>query len=172
MSDPRADAERAKQEEAARFKREQDHKLSALRNQMPQNLSTPNLTRSGAYQAGQFNDGTGGTGLQRSSRVFSGPPAHASNPSRTSLGMQAGGMMGQGGAMAPGAIVQGGMMGNGYGMPGYNMAAPGYSAPAGYGAAYGMPQMQQAPLQMMPMPMQQPGQQYDRVDRWRQSIVP
>lgn len=172
LSDPRADAERAKQEEAARFKREQDHKLAALRNQMPQNLSSPNLVRSGAYQAGQFNDGTGGTGLQRTSRVFSGPAAHASNPSRNSLAMQAGGMMGQGGVMAPGVMVQGGVMGNGYGMPGYNMAAPGYSAPAGYGAAYGMPQMAQVPLQMMPMPVQQPGQQYDRVDRWRQSILP
>ncbi|KAK7920930.1 hypothetical protein PG985_008952 [Apiospora marii] len=145
LSDPRMEAERAREEEAARFKRDQESKLAALRSQMPQNLSSSQLPRSGAYGAGQFNDGTGGTGWKRHSRVpsFNAPPT---------AGM---GMGMNGGAM------QGGMMGNNY-----NMA--GYGAPT---AAYGM---QQTPLQMnmMPMTMQQPGQQHDMVDRWRQSIVP
>ncbi|KAK8094331.1 hypothetical protein PG997_001016 [Apiospora hydei] len=133
LSDPRMEAERARQEEASRFRRDQDSKLAALRSQMPQNLSSSQLPRSGAFGAGQFNDGTGGTGLKRHNRV----PSFAAPQ------------------QAPG------MMGNSY-----NMA--GYGAPT---AAYGMQQM---PLQMnaMPMGMQQPGQQHDMVDRWRQSIVP
>ncbi|KAK8039019.1 hypothetical protein PG993_007430 [Apiospora rasikravindrae] len=144
LSDPRMEAERTRQEEASRFRRDQDSKLAALRSQMPQNLSSPQLPRSGAFGAGQFNDGTGGTGLKRHSRV----PSFAAPQQATGMGMN-------GGAM------QGGMMGNNY-----NMA--GYGAPT---AAYGMQQM---PLQMnmMPMGMQQPGQQHDMVDRWRQSIVP
>ncbi|KAK8086804.1 hypothetical protein PG994_001778 [Apiospora phragmitis] len=146
LSDPRMEAERTRQEEAARFRRDQESKLAALRSQMPQNLSSAQLPRSGAFGAGQFNDGTGGTGLNRHSRV----PSFVAPQQAPGMGM---GM--SGGAM------QGGMMGNNY-----NVA--GYGAPT---AAYGMPQM---PLQMnmMPMTMQQPGQQHDMVDRWRQSIVP
>ncbi|KAK8107583.1 uncharacterized protein PG998_009596 [Apiospora kogelbergensis] len=149
LSDPRIEAERARREEADRFRRDQESKLSALRSQMPQNVNGPQLSRSGAYAAGQFNDGTGGTGWQRHSRVPSfGVPQQAPG---MGMGMN-------GGAM------QGGMMGNNYNM------ASGYGAPGGYGAptnAYGVQQMN-----MMPMTMQQPGQQHDMVDRWRQSIVP
>ncbi|KAK8134139.1 hypothetical protein PG984_006151 [Apiospora sp. TS-2023a] len=146
LSDPRMEAERAREEEAARFRREQESKLSALRSQMPQNLSTPQLPRSGAYGSGQFNDGTGGTGWQRHSRV---PSFNAPQAAGMGMGMN-------GGAM------QGGMMGNNY-----NMA--GYGAPT---AAYGMQQNLPLQMNMMPMTMQQPGQQHDMVDRWRQSIVP
>ncbi|KAK7948439.1 uncharacterized protein PG986_009325 [Apiospora aurea] len=133
LSDPRMEAERARQEEASRFRRDQDSKLAALRSQMPQNLSSSNLPRSGAFGAGQFNDGTGGTGLKRHSRV----PSFAAPQ------------------QAPG------MMGNSYNM-------------AGYGAPTAAYDVQQMPLQLnvMPMGMQQPGQQHDMVDRWRQSIVP
>ncbi|KAI1186939.1 hypothetical protein F5B17DRAFT_401660 [Nemania serpens] len=60
LSDPRADAERAKQEEAARYKEDQKRKLSALRNQMPSNLSAPNLVKPGGFMSGRFNDGSGG----------------------------------------------------------------------------------------------------------------
>ncbi|KAK8025838.1 hypothetical protein PG990_003661 [Apiospora arundinis] len=144
LSDPRMEAERARQEEAARFRRDQESKLAALRSQMPQNLNGPQMPRSGAYAAGQFNDGTGGTGLQRHSRV----PSFVAPQQAPGMGMG----------------MNGGMMGNNY-----NMAA-GYGAPGGYGApapGYGMQQMN-----MMPMTMQQPGQQHDMVDRWRQSIVP
>ncbi|KAI1193928.1 hypothetical protein F5X97DRAFT_312376 [Nemania serpens] len=60
LSDPRIDAERAKQEEAARYKEDQKRKLSALRNQMPSNLSAPNLVKPGGFMSGRFNDGSGG----------------------------------------------------------------------------------------------------------------
>lgn len=75
-------------------------------------------------------------------------------------------------------------MQNGYGVPiaiphGYSTPMAGMTMPNGYVApmgsvGYGGMQMPPLPVQMMPMPgqIQQPGQQYDRVDRWRQSIIP
>ncbi|KAI1099280.1 hypothetical protein F4804DRAFT_87878 [Jackrogersella minutella] len=60
LTDPRVEAEKAKQEEAARYRQDQDRKLAALRSQLPTNLSAPNLSRPGGYMAGRFNDGTGG----------------------------------------------------------------------------------------------------------------
>ncbi|KAI0137486.1 hypothetical protein BJ170DRAFT_63734 [Xylariales sp. AK1849] len=147
LRDPRADNERAKQAEAERFRRDQDRKFAALRAQMPTNLSTPNRQRSGGYMSGQFNDGTGGKMAR--SRVSS------------TYGAQMPGSVHQ--MTMNGGVMNGGVMGNtvyGGGMSGYGM-------PNGYG--YGMPLQQ---IQMTQMPMQQPGQHYDIVDRWRQSIVP
>ncbi|KAI1171339.1 hypothetical protein F4777DRAFT_64179 [Nemania sp. FL0916] len=60
LSDPRIDAERAKQAEASRYKEDQKRKLTTLRNQMPSNLSAPNLVRPGGFMSGRFNDGSGG----------------------------------------------------------------------------------------------------------------
>ncbi|KAI0908550.1 hypothetical protein F4824DRAFT_353169 [Ustulina deusta] len=60
LSDPRMDAERARQEEAARYKEDQKRKFTALRHQMPSNLSAPNLVKPGGFMSGRFNDGTGG----------------------------------------------------------------------------------------------------------------
>jgi len=69
MTDPRVDAERAKQEEAARYKRDQEQKFAALRQQMPSNLSAPNLVKAGGFMSGRFNDGTGG-GFGQSRRTM------------------------------------------------------------------------------------------------------
>ncbi|KAH6656489.1 hypothetical protein BKA67DRAFT_531757 [Truncatella angustata] len=150
LTDPRAEAERAKQEEAHRFRKDQGHKLAGFRAQMPTNLSTPNTQRSGGYMAGQYNDATGG-GI-----------GHARTPSHHRI---------QAPSMQP-MDLNGGkgvMMGNVYGaagMGGYHTLQHSYSqGNLGYN---GMPLQ----MQTLPMPLQQPGQQYDRVDRWRQSIVP
>lgn len=152
LTDPRADTERARQEEAHRFRKSQDMKLAGFRAQIPDNLSTPNLQRSGGYMAGQYNDGTaggfgrGGSRLQHSSSFQAPTMQHMS----TNNGI--GGMM---------------MGNNAYGMGGVG----GYNGMQNNGYGHNVLGYNGMPLQL-PMPMQQPGQQYDRVDRWRQSIVP
>ncbi|KAI2463187.1 hypothetical protein F4781DRAFT_426564 [Annulohypoxylon bovei var. microspora] len=124
LTDPRAEAEKAKQEEAVRYKQDQERKMAVLRAQMPSNLSAPNLSRPGGYMAGRFNDGTGGgLGHLRTSTAISG----------ASGGIMSGGM-------------NNGMMG----------------APNVYGAQVATPYGVQ---------IQAPGQM-DRVERWRQSILP
>ncbi|ETS79440.1 hypothetical protein PFICI_09293 [Pestalotiopsis fici W106-1] len=150
LTDPRADTERAKQEEAQRFRKSQDLKLAGFRAQIPDNLSTPNLQRSGGYMAGQYNDGTAG-GLGRT-RLQHSSSFQAPGVQQLPMNNAIGGIMGGNNAYGMGSVGgYNGMHNNGYGQ---NVLA--YN---------GMP------LQL-PMPMQQPGQQYDRVDRWRQSIVP
>ncbi|KAK5636333.1 hypothetical protein RRF57_012045 [Xylaria bambusicola] len=73
LSDPRLDAERLRQEEAARYKEDQKRKLAALRHQMPSNLSAPNLVKPGGFMSGRFNDGTGGGfGQPRDSTMMGG----------------------------------------------------------------------------------------------------
>ncbi|KAI1452913.1 hypothetical protein F4805DRAFT_402694 [Annulohypoxylon moriforme] len=127
LTDPRAEAERAKQAEAVRYRQDQDQKLAALRSQMPSNLSTPNLNRPGGYMAGRFNDGTGGgTGHLRTSTALSGYP-------NQDIGVGAGFM---GGKMNSGTAVYGAQVNPSYGV---QMQAPG---------------------------------QMDRVERWRQSVLP
>ncbi|KAI5864099.1 hypothetical protein GGS23DRAFT_562954 [Durotheca rogersii] len=74
LHNPKAEAERAKREEAARYRQDQDMKLAALRSQMPSNLTKPNLTHSGGFLAGRFNDGTGGgLGQPRASMAMAYP---------------------------------------------------------------------------------------------------
>ncbi|KAI0427958.1 hypothetical protein F5Y09DRAFT_314551 [Xylaria sp. FL1042] len=100
LSDPRVDAERARQEEAARYKEEQKRKLSALRHQMPSNLSAPNLVKPGGFMSGRFNDGTGGgLGQPRDSTMIGGfgsdsaLPNPALNASAMGNAFRAGGAM-------------------------------------------------------------------------------
>ncbi|KAI0406973.1 hypothetical protein F4802DRAFT_555179 [Xylaria palmicola] len=81
LSDPRLDAERAKQEEAARYHEDQKRKLTALRHQMPSNLSAPNLVRPGGFMSGRFNDGTGGGfGQPRDSMTMGGVRSNSTIP--------------------------------------------------------------------------------------------
>ncbi|KAI1813827.1 hypothetical protein GGS20DRAFT_551645 [Poronia punctata] len=100
LVDPRVDAERTKQEEAARYKREQDQKFAALRQQIPSNLSAPNLAKPGGYMAGRYNDGTGGgLGQPRNSMAVGGfavnspIPGPAANASAMGNAFRAGGAM-------------------------------------------------------------------------------
>lgn len=148
LTDPRAEAERSKQEGAARFKWEQEQKLAALRAQMPANLTQPQASQSGAFMNGQFNDGNaGGMGFHRASMW---PGNFGQTPV---MGHQVGSSFGMG--------TYG--VSNGYGMQMQNdCGAYGTSATNGYGM----------PMQMQMQSMQQPGQQHDRVNQWRQSVVP
>ncbi|KAI1403263.1 hypothetical protein F4819DRAFT_229601 [Hypoxylon fuscum] len=142
LSDPRAEAERVKQEEAARYKHDREQKMAALRSQMPASISTPNLKQPGGYMAGRFNDGNGGAaGHLRTTTAVSGY-------ARQSTGV---------------AMMNNGMVGTGYPTGGAvgGMMPPPYGAQNVYGAQmnnpYGM--------------SQQPGH-IDRVERWRQSVFP
>ncbi|OTA54956.1 hypothetical protein K449DRAFT_192274 [Hypoxylon sp. EC38] len=139
VSDPKVEAEKAKQEEAARYRQDQDQKLAALRSQMPSSLSTPNLNQPGGYMAGRFNDGNGG-GIGHL-RTATAPSGHSHQ-----------GMVNHG-------RMSSGVMLNPYPMGG---PMPSYGTPNGYGAQISTP---------YGMQMQAPGQM-DRVERWRQSVLP
>ncbi|KAI0397209.1 hypothetical protein F5Y17DRAFT_416658 [Xylariaceae sp. FL0594] len=89
LADPRADAERARQEAAARYRREQEQKFAALRQQMPTNLNTPNLVKAGGFMSGRFNDGAGG-GFGQSRKSMAGP---ATNAGAMGTAFRAGGAM-------------------------------------------------------------------------------
>jgi hypothetical protein len=152
LTDPRADAERVKQEEAARYKKDQEQKMAVLRAQMPTTLTIPTHQKTGAYMSGQFNDGNAG-GIGR-------PRLHSSHGASAANGM---------GQQAPlgmnGGVINGGMMGNvSYGI---GAVGGGYGMPNGQFGYGGMPMQTQ-----LQMPMQQPGYQYDRVNQWRQSVIP
>jgi hypothetical protein len=126
-SDPRTDAERAKQEEAARYKRDQEQKFATLRNQMPSNLSAPNLVKPGGFMSGRFNDGTGGGfGHPRDSMVMSGFAGNSAIPNPAKQASVMGNAFRVGGAMSS------------YGPP---MANP-------YASPYGVPTQAQAAGQM------------------------
>ncbi|KAI1381074.1 hypothetical protein F4677DRAFT_115676 [Hypoxylon crocopeplum] len=149
LNDPRAEAERARQEEAARYRQDQDQKMAALRSQMPSSLSTPNLNQPGGYMAGRFNDGTGGgVGHLRTSTALGGYPSPGIG---TSMGMM------------NHARANSAMVGNAYPVGGtVGVPGPPYGVPAGYGAQMGSSYGIQI----------QPPAQMDRVERWRQSILP
>ncbi|KAI1139477.1 hypothetical protein F5Y05DRAFT_323745 [Hypoxylon sp. FL0543] len=145
LSDPRAEAEKARQEEAARYRSSQDQKLAALRSQMPSTLSTPNLNQPGGYMAGRFNDGNGGgVGHPRTTTALSGY-------SNQGMGASTG--------MVNHARMSSGLMGNRYsvGVP----VSP-YGNPGPIGAQMNTPYGMQM----------QPPAQMDRVERWRQSVQP
>ncbi|KAI6084338.1 hypothetical protein F4821DRAFT_242941 [Hypoxylon rubiginosum] len=129
LSDPRAEADRAKQEEAARYRQNQEQRMAALRNQMPSSLSTPNLNQPGGYMAGRFNDGAGGgVSHLRTSTALGGYPGQ-------NIGA---GMMNNG------------MVANAYAASGAVGGQLPYGVPNGYGAQmnnpYGM--QVQPPAQM------------------------
>ncbi|KAI8630812.1 hypothetical protein F5Y19DRAFT_34521 [Xylariaceae sp. FL1651] len=127
LSDPRADAERAKQEEAARYKRDQEQKFAALRQQMPTNLSSPNLVKPGGFMSGHFNDGTGGgLGQPRESMVTGGFASNSAIPNPAKNASMMGNAFRVGGAMSS------------YGPP---MTNP-------YGNPYSVPMQPQQPGQM------------------------
>ncbi|KAI0865249.1 hypothetical protein F4860DRAFT_303244 [Xylaria cubensis] len=101
LSDPRIDAERARKEEAVRYQEDQKRKLAALRNQIPSNLSTPNLAKPGGFMSGRFNDGTGGGfGQPRDSTIMGGLGSNPAMPSPTLNASAMGNAFRAGGAMS------------------------------------------------------------------------
>ncbi|KAI1257434.1 hypothetical protein MGN70_000474 [Eutypa lata] len=145
LSDPRAERDRARQEEAARYRADQDHKLAAFRSQMPTNVNLGNGTplggntvhAVGGYIAGRFNGGNaGGLGGQQ--------------PRVTSM---------------YGAPANRGLLANSYPVQ-QVMVNP--AAAATMGGGYGVSMATNNPYQM---PVQPPAPM-ERVESWRQSIWP
>ncbi|KAI1821043.1 hypothetical protein F4861DRAFT_520534 [Xylaria intraflava] len=102
LSDPRIQAERARQAEATRYKEDQERKLAVLRNRMPSNLSTPNLERPGGFMSGRFNDGTGGgLGQPRGSTIIGGFGSNSAMPNPALNSSAMGNAFRAGGAMSP-----------------------------------------------------------------------
>jgi hypothetical protein len=154
LHDPRTEAVKLRQEEGQRYQSVQEQKLAAFRGQMPTTLSSPNLNMPGGYLSGQFNDGTGGgLGQPRTSTAMSG---YAAGPA----------MAANNGAMNRGMLGTTYAQMNGGPVPGYGMPSNGYGAPVVN--AHGMPM---AMHMQMPMTVQSPAQM-DRVERWRQSVMP
>lgn len=117
LSDPRMDAERARQEEAARYHGDQKRKLATLRHQMPSNLSAPNLAKPGGFMSGRFNDGTGGgLGQPRDSAMAGGFGSSSAVPNPALRASAMGNAFRAGGAMST------------YGLPTTNPYANPYAA--------------------------------------------
>ncbi|KAI0444455.1 hypothetical protein F4803DRAFT_249469 [Xylaria telfairii] len=117
LTDPRMDAERARQEEAARYHEDQKRKLAALRHQIPSNLSAPNLAKPGGFMSGRFNDGTGGGfGQPRNSTMAGGFGSNSAVPNPALRASAMGNAFRAGGAMST------------YGLPTTNLYANPYGA--------------------------------------------
>ncbi|RYP17612.1 hypothetical protein DL765_004394 [Monosporascus sp. GIB2] len=157
IRNPRAEMDRTRQEENARYRSDQDLKLAAFRSQIPKNLGLPNPNVAGGFMAGRFNDGNaGGLGQPRASAAMGAYATTSPNPLNTGgVGMNRG-LLGNAYAVGGGAPGYGGMAGPNYGAP---MPMPMAGAGAG---AYAMPV--QRPVQ--------PPAQMDMVERWRQSVWP
>ncbi|KAK4032043.1 hypothetical protein C8A01DRAFT_20836 [Parachaetomium inaequale] len=172
--DPR-ERERVRREaEAARYQRDAEVKMAALRAQMPTSLTAPAVGgRSGGYLGGRFNDGGGGTGVQSGLGGYAGQGGllggnhgmmgqqHQQQRASTLLGAQ---------GMGVGGVGMG--VGMGMGMGGYGGSTPNLGVyPNGVAASmsaagYPMPMP-------MPMPMGDGGQGHmDMVERWRQGVMP
>lgn len=140
--------------------REREAKMAAIRSQMPTNLVMPSLNRSGGYQSGQFNDGTGGQGPQAAQ---SSPALHTQvygqglQQNRASAVFSNYGVPQQYGSTNNLGVV------NNMGYNGMNTLSP-YNGGAMNVYAPGM----------MPPGMQMPlnGGSMDRVEQWRQSVYP
>ncbi|KAJ1338558.1 hypothetical protein MN608_01418 [Microdochium nivale] len=154
--DPRLAVEKMKAADGERYKQEQERKFAAYRDQLPTNLSTPNVQTPGGYMSGRFNDGTGGgLGQPRATSAlgaYSDPKPQTGNPYLMN-------------AVAP---VQN------YMQPGYQQQVyggqPGFMAPSYSNPALGMQGF--APQIMNPYGMPMPGQPQplDRVEQWRHGV--
>lgn len=145
--DPREQERLRLEAVAAHSKWEQDAKMAAMRSQMPQSLSNPAVgAANGGYMNGRFNDGLGGgvgAGATRGLGYGGGAALmQPKMPMHSGTGYAAG-------VNAPTGNFGGTPMGGLYGMNNpYNGA--------------GAMQMQMPPIQG----------QLDRVERWRQSVMP
>jgi hypothetical protein len=171
------DGGRGRREVELRAAQDQDQKLRALRSQMPNSISVPSTNRSGAYRGGVFNDGSGGPGgyvtapLQQPLMSPNQGIPNSMGPGGWNRASMAFTGYGSIHPNMPGAGYGGGMQGV-QGVNGYNPYAANSAVVNGFGTPMhnlGMPM--QASMQMqMQMPMN-PGQ-LERVERWRQSVMP
>ncbi|RYP50994.1 hypothetical protein DL768_003578 [Monosporascus sp. mg162] len=153
IGNPRAEMDRTMQEENARYRSDQDHKLAAFRSQIPKNISSPNPNGAGGYMAGRFNDGNaGGLGQPRTSTAMGAYATTGPNsPGMGGVGMNRG-LLGNAYSVGGGAPGYGGIVGPNHGAP----------LPMPMAGAYAMP---------VQRPVQAPAQM-DMVERWRQSVWP
>jgi hypothetical protein len=167
--DPREQERLRREAEAARYQRETEMKMAALRAQMPTSLTAPAVgARTGGYMGGRFNDGGGGTGMASGL----GYGAAGGNPTLLGAGLNAG-MHGQQQQRAS-TLLGGQGMGMGMGMYGGstpNLGVYGNGMGAGAGTSVGALPL---PGQYgMGMQMGGGGQGHmDMVERWRQGVMP
>ena len=166
----REELERRQQEEDARYLREQDQKMAAMRMQMPTTLRTPSFNNNmGGFHNGAFNDGMGGVAVRSRSPgpnnvldVPTNPMLDPFSNPRVSTAFSSTGLIQQAGTP---------LMRNPYGAQNYNGAAiPGAPAGGQMGGYFGgggmpmqmgmgMPMMGMQTVSPMQMSMQQQQQQ-------------
>ncbi|KAM0425191.1 hypothetical protein ACHAPT_009508 [Fusarium lateritium] len=171
-----AQQERARVERENRLAREREAKMAAYRSQMPQTLTRQmpqslgggaTNAHNGAFRGGAFNDGTGGQGPQA---AMSSPALNTQLLNQPTLNHRASAVFSSYGApmqQGPygGSATNLGMMNNNNNMGGYggmNTLSP-YG---GGGAVYGGGLMQPG---MQPM---NGGGSMNRIEQWRQSVLP
>lgn len=170
-----AQQERARVERENRLAREREAKLAAYRNQMPQTLTRQmpqslgggaTNAHNGAFRGGAFNDGTGGQGPQA---AMSSPALNTQLLSQPALNHRASAVFSSYGApmqQGPygGSATNLGMMNNNPNMGSY-AGMNNLSPYGGGGAVYGGGLMQPG---MQPMN----GGSMNRIEQWRQSVLP
>jgi hypothetical protein len=170
--DPREQERLRREAEAARYQRETEMKMAAMRAQMPTSLTAPVVgARTGGYMGGRFNDGGGGTGMASGL----GYGAAGGNPSLLGAGLNnAGGMLGQPQQQRASTLLGGKGMPMGMGMYGGstpNLGVYGNGMGAGAGMSVGALPLPGA--YGMGMQMGGGGQGHmDMVERWRQGVMP
>ncbi|KAF4447452.1 hypothetical protein F53441_9017 [Fusarium austroafricanum] len=152
--------ERARLERERRLVRERDAKMAAYRSQMPQTLGGPSNAQSGGYLGGTFNNGLGG---QNSQAAMSSPALHTQLFNQPALNHRKSAVFSTYGAPMQQAQY-GASTGN------LNMGYNGMNGMSPYGAGgmsvYGGGMLQPG--------MQMPGQggSTNRIEQWRQGVLP
>ncbi|KAK1240022.1 hypothetical protein MKX08_007464 [Trichoderma sp. CBMAI-0020] len=156
--DPRIADERRRQEEHMRIA-EQDARMAAVRAQMPTALVLPGNARSGGFKGGQYNDGTGGFGLEASRSTAALNTLHSRSFTNTGPRNHRATMM-----MPPQTAY--GRQQSYSGMTGMNQMAgnPMYSTARNLYNSNGVIQLGTG--------MALPNGSLDRVERWRQGVAP
>ncbi|KAK7424250.1 hypothetical protein QQX98_000518 [Neonectria punicea] len=167
---PRRDDDHRAQEERHRIEmenlaaRERDAKMTAMRNQMPTALDYPTVNRSGGYRGGAFNDSTGGIGPQaampspaRNPQMYGGAPALQHRASAVFNSYAAPPVQQP---VYGGSMVNLGAMNNNMGAyNGMNNMNPYGGALPAYGGG-------------MQMPVNGAGPPANRIEQWRQGVLP
>ncbi|KAL7966303.1 hypothetical protein HDV63DRAFT_385295 [Trichoderma sp. SZMC 28014] len=156
--DPRIGEERRRQEEHMRIA-EQNARMAAMRAQMPTALVLPGNPRAGGFKGGQYNDGTGGFGLEASRSMVALNTFHSQSFTNTGPKNQRATMM-----MPPRTAY--GRQQSYSGLSGMNQMAsnPIYSTARNLYNSNGVIQLGTG--------VAAPNGSLDRVERWRQGVAP
>ncbi|KAH7241608.1 hypothetical protein BKA59DRAFT_207205 [Fusarium tricinctum] len=162
-----AQEDRARLEHERRLVREGNAKMAAYRSQMPQNWSGPTNAQSGGYRGGTFNNGLGG---QNSQAAMSSPALNTQLLNQPALNHRKSAVFSTYGApmqqspYASSAVNLGAMNNMGYNGMNNAMGPYGPGAASVYGGGMLQPGMQ----------MQMPGQggSPNRIEQWRQGVLP